>query len=123
MDRAKQRIIERKRRAKRVRKKIFGTTVRPRLSVRKSLKHIYAQIIDDEQSRSIVQLGSTSKDFRQQTTENATKVEVSRLVGGMIAEKAKECGIEKVVFDRKGYPFQGRIKALAEAAREKGLEF
>jgi large subunit ribosomal protein L18 len=113
---------ERKKRALRIRKKIQGSKDRPRLSVRRSLKHIYAQIIDDGSGKSLIQVGSTNKDVAQMISEKK-KTDVSRIVGEMIAEKAKEKGIEKVVFDRKGYTYHGRIKALAEAARKKGLRF
>ncbi len=115
-------ISERKKRALRIRKKISGSSERPRLSVRRSLKHIYAQIIDDSNGKSLLQIGSTNKDLAKKASEK-NKTDVSRLVGEMIAEKAKEKGIEKVVFDRKGYTYHGRIKALAEAARKKGLQF
>jgi large subunit ribosomal protein L18 len=115
-------IAERKKRALRIRKKINGSSDRPRLSVRRSLKHIYAQIIDDSNGKSLVQVGSTSKEFASKVSEK-NKTDVSKLVGEIIAEKAKEKGIKKVVFDRKGYTYHGRIKALAEAARKKGLQF
>ena len=117
-----EKIAERKKRALRIRKKIHGSKERPRLSVRRSLKHIYAQIIDDSSGKSLLQIGSTNKDVTRTASEK-NKTDVSRLVGEMIAEKAKEKGIEKVVFDRKGYTYHGRIKALAEAARKKGLQF
>jgi large subunit ribosomal protein L18 len=125
MDRAKERIQERKLRAVRVRKKIFGTTERPRLSVRRSLQHISAQIVDDVTGRSIVQLTSTGKEVQEKVKAEGktTKSDVSRVVGQLLAEKAKEKGVEQVVFDRKGYPFHGRVKALADAAREGGLVF
>jgi large subunit ribosomal protein L18 len=115
-------IAERKKRALRIRKKVHGTTQRPRLSVRRSLKHMYAQIIDDSNGKSLVQIGSSDKEIAKKGADK-NKTDVSRLVGEMIAEKAKEKGIEKVVFDRKGYTYHGRVKALAEAARKKGLQF
>ena len=115
-------LQERKKRALRIRKKISGSKERPRLSVRRSLKHIYAQIIDDSSGKSLLQIGSTEKGITKTASEK-NKTDVSKLVGEMIAEKAKERGIEKVVFDRKGYAYHGRIKALAEAARKKGLQF
>jgi large subunit ribosomal protein L18 len=115
-------ISERKKRALRIRKKVHGTTVRPRLSVRRSLKHMYAQIIDDSNGKSLVQIGSSNKEIAGKASDK-NKTDISRLVGEMIAEKAKEKGIEKVVFDRKGYTYHGRVKALAEAARKKGLQF
>jgi large subunit ribosomal protein L18 len=115
-------IHERKKRALRIRKKISGSQERPRLSVRRSLKHIYAQIVDDGSGKSLLQVGSTNKEIAAKASEK-NKTDVSRLVGEIIADKAKEKGIEKVVFDRKGYAYHGRIKALAEAARKKGLKF
>ncbi|MGB7566625.1 MAG: 50S ribosomal protein L18 [Chitinivibrionales bacterium] len=118
-------VVERKKRAFRIRKRVAGTRQRPRLSVRRSLNHIYVQIIDDIAGASLVQVGSTNKEIAGKITDKKkmSKTEVSKLVGELVAEKAKEKGIEKVVFDRKGYAFHGRIKALAEAARKKGLQF
>ena len=117
--------IVRLKRAQRIRKNISGTEQRPRLSVRRSLNHIYAQIIDDSKGLSLVQVGSNCKVIMQKVAEaeKASKTDVSTLVGQLIAEKAKEKGIEKVVFDRKGYAYHGRVKALAEAARKSGLQF
>jgi len=124
MNNAEKRLTERKKRAFRVRKKIQGTTQRPRLAVRRSLNHIYAQIIDDTTGITIVQVGSRGKDFAAKIAGKATtKKEKSKIVGEMLAEKAKEKGVSTIVFDRKGYLFHGRVKALAEAAREKGLIF
>jgi large subunit ribosomal protein L18 len=118
-------VVERKKRAFRIRKRVAGTQERPRLSVRRSLNHIYVQIIDDVAGASLVQVGSTNKEIAGKVADKKkmSKTEVSKLVGELVAEKAKEKGIEKVVFDRKGYAFHGRIKALAEAARKKGLQF
>jgi large subunit ribosomal protein L18 len=125
MDKAKQRLVERKSRAARVRKKISGSTERPRLCIRRSLQHIYAQIIDDTTGVSLVQAGSTSKEFAAALSgsEAQNKTAVSGKVGELLAQKAKEKGISSVVFDRKGYLFAGRVKALAEAARKAGLVF
>jgi large subunit ribosomal protein L18 len=123
MDRAKKRIAGRKKRAFRVRKKLSGFTDRPRLCVRRSLKHISAQIVDDSNGRSIAQVSSSSKDIAQKATEKSTKTAIAKIVGELIAEKAKEKGVSKVVFDRKGFAYHGRIKALAEGARAKGLVF
>ncbi len=124
MDKAKQRIIERKNRAGRVRKKITGSETRPRLCVRRSLKHFYAQIIDDTQGKSIVQVGSRGKEIAERIEGNkATKSDVAKLVGEIIGQKAKEHGVEAVVFDRKGYYYHGRIKAFADGARSSGLIF
>ena len=112
-------------RARRIRKKVAGTMERPRLCVRRSLSHIYAQIIDDQSGRSLAQAGSTNKEVLAKVAEKKklSKTEVSKLVGELIADKAKEKGVTKIVFDRKGYAYHGRVKALAEAARKKGLQF
>ena len=115
-------VVERKRRAARIRKVVHGTQERPRLSVRRSLNHIYAQIIDDSTGKSLLQVGSTHKEIIDKSADKK-KTDVSKLVGELVAEKAKEKGIEKVVFDRKGYAYHGRVKALAEVARKKGLQF
>jgi large subunit ribosomal protein L18 len=125
MDRARKRLEDRRNRAARVREKVLGTAERPRLCVRRSLNHIYAQIIDDLHGKSIVQVGSTTKAVADHVAANdkLNKLGVAKLVGELVAEKAKEKGIQKVVFDRKGYAFHGRVKALADAARAKGLAF
>jgi len=125
MDKAKRRLVERKRRAVRVREKMVGSADRPRMCVRRSLNHIYAQLIDDLSGKSLLQVGSTSKEIVDKVNADPkiTKSGVSKLVGELVAEKAKAKGIAKVVFDRKGYLFHGRIKALADAARSKGLVF
>jgi len=93
--------------------------------VRRSLRHISAQIFDDEAGRSLVQVTSTAKDVAEKAAAEgkSNKSDVSRLVGEMVAAKAKEHGIEQVVFDRKGYPYHGRVKALADSARAAGLVF
>lgn len=118
-------LNQRQRRSIRIRKKISGTSERPRLCVRRSLSHIYAQIVDDITGKSLVQTGSTCKEISGKITDKAktSKTDVARLVGELVAEKAREKGIERVVFDRKGYAYHGRVKALAEAARKKGLQF
>lgn len=114
-DRAQSRV----RRHLRVRKKIFGTSERPRLSVYRSEKHIYAQLIDDVAGITLVAASSIEKGFNG---EGSNK-EKSKLVGKMVAERAVEKGINKVVFDRGGYIYHGRVQELAEGAREAGLEF
>lgn len=124
MNISQKRVLERKARAVRVRKKISGTTQRPRLCVRRSLNHIYAQIVDDVSGETLVLVGTTGEDFRSKVSgQKLTKVEESKVVGQIVAEKAKGKGITSVIFDRKGYLFHGRVKALAEAARSGGLSF
>uniref|UniRef100_A0A7V3YK56 Large ribosomal subunit protein uL18 n=1 Tax=Candidatus Caldatribacterium californiense TaxID=1454726 RepID=A0A7V3YK56_9BACT len=108
------------RRHRRVRKKVRGTAERPRLSVFRSLKHIYAQIINDEEGRTLVAASSLSPEIRGM---QGTKTDIARAVGRLVAQKALEKGITKVVFDRGGYKYHGRVKALAEGAREAGLLF
>jgi len=110
------------RRARRVRKKIFGTPKRPRFSVHRSLKNIYVQIIDDVKGNTIIGLSSSEPKIQEMNIKDG-KIEVSRVLGKLIAEKAKEKGIKKVVFDRSCYLYHGRVKAVAEGAREGGLEF
>ncbi|TVR41462.1 MAG: 50S ribosomal protein L18 [Bacteroidia bacterium] len=104
----------------RVRKKIRGTAEKPRLSVFRSNKAIYAQVIDDLDGKTLVAASSQLKDIAE---KKMTKTEKAREVGKLIAERAKEAGIENIVFDRNGYLYHGRIKSLAEGAREGGLKF
>lgn len=106
----------------RVRRKLMGTTDRPRLSVFRSLNHVYAQIIDDTQGVTLAAASSLEGDVLSQKN-GKVKSEVAKIVGGLIAERAKEKGIGTVVFDRGGYKYHGRVKALANAAREGGLIF
>jgi len=110
------------RRKARVRKKIRGTAERPRLNVFRSNKHIYAQIIDDASNRTIVSASTKSKDLEKEASE-AKKIEAAKKVGALIAKTALAKGVKLVVFDRSGYIYHGRVKALAEGAREGGLEF
>ena len=110
------------RRHERVRKVVRGTTGRPRLCVFKSLRHIYAQIIDDDQGRTLVAASTASKEFPS-AGDRLKKTEAAKVVGTLVADRALAARIESVVFDRGGYPFHGRIKALATAARERGLKF
>lgn len=107
----------------RLRKKLSGTAERPRLSVYKSLHHIYAQIIDDVQGRTLLSASTVDPEIRSQVNGYGGNIESAKVVGKILAQKAKEKGINKVVFDRGGYKFHGRVAALAEAARENGLEF
>ncbi|MYB64418.1 50S ribosomal protein L18 [Candidatus Poribacteria bacterium] len=122
LDKAKRKQFSYLRRKKRVRRKINGTIERPRLAVNRSLKHIYAQIIDDENGETLVHASSLSPEVKGNTTDSG-KIEIAQNVGQLIAQKAKERNIEGVIFDRAGYLYHGRIKALAEAAREGGLKF
>ncbi len=110
------------RRHRRVRKKVFGTPERPRLSVYGSLNHIYAQIIDDMKGHTLVAASTLDKELKAEI-KHGGNIESARKVGQLIAKRAVEKGIKKVVFDRGGFRYHGRIKALADAAREGGLEF
>jgi large subunit ribosomal protein L18 len=116
------RAAARKIRQQRVRVHLRGTPQRPRLSVYRSNKHIYAQIIDDTANRVLVSASSMSKDFRTMG-KSGGNVAGATLIGEMVAEKALQKGISRVVFDRNGFLYHGRVKAVAMAAREKGLEF
>jgi len=104
---------------KRIRRRVAGTPERPRLAIFRSLNHIYAQVIDDQKGHTLVAAASTEKDLRGK----GGNVEGAKLIGKAVAERAKEKGITKVVFDRGGYLYHGRVKALADAARQAGLEF
>jgi large subunit ribosomal protein L18 len=119
MDKAKERVDARKRIKERIRSKVHGTTERPRLAVFRSLKHIYAQVIDDASGKTIVSASSRDKDAGTKGANAAA----AKALGALIAKKAKDKGIKRVVFDRGGYLYHGNIKALADAARENGLEF
>ena len=120
-DKSKTRRQTRKARHERIRKRTSGTTERPRFCVRRSLNHMYAQIIDDTTGRSLLQVSSLAPELRKLT--DLAKTDVSRELGKLIAQRAVEAGIKQVVFDRGGYLYHGRVKAVAEAAREAGLEF
>ncbi|MGI6370695.1 MAG: 50S ribosomal protein L18 [Ignavibacteria bacterium] len=111
------------RRKLRIRKKIFGTQNRLRLSVFKSVTNIYAQLIDDVEGKTIISASSIDKETRNLINSEMNKTEVSKVVGQMVAKRAKEANITKIVFDRNGNVYRGRVKALADAAREAGLEF
>ncbi len=112
----------RERRRRRVRKKVFGMPERPRLSVYGSLNHIYAQIIDDVKGNTLAAASTLDKELRSLPIHGGN-VEAARNVGRLLSKRALEKGIKKVVFDRGGFKYHGRIKALADAAREGGLEF
>jgi large subunit ribosomal protein L18 len=103
---------------RRIRKKVAGTAARPRLAIYRSLNHIYAQVIDDERGRTLASASTTEKDLRGASGGN---IEAAQRVGRAIAERAISAGISSVVFDRGGYVYHGRVKALTDAAREAGL--
>jgi len=109
----------RKRIHKRIRSRVAGTPVRPRLAVFRSVNHIYAQVIDDAQGHTLASAASTEKELKGK----GGNIEGAKLIGKTVAERAKAKGINKIVFDRGGYLYHGRVKALADAAREAGLEF
>jgi large subunit ribosomal protein L18 len=103
---------------KRIRRRLAGTEARPRLAVFRSVKHIYAQVIDDTRGRTLVSASSNEKDGK-----NGGNIAGAKTIGKLVAERAQEKGIKAVVFDRGGYLYHGRVKALADAAREAGLQF
>ena len=110
----------RRKRHDRIRLHLAGTDVRPRLAVFRSLNHIYAQIIDDASGRTLAAASTVEKELKGSTS---TKSEEAAVVGRLVAERAKAAGVERVVFDRAGFRYHGRIKSLADAAREAGLDF
>lgn len=113
--------VNRKKRIQyRIRKVVTGSAERPRLAVFRSNKEIYAQLIDDVNGKTLLSASSREKGLAEQ---KVTKIEMSKMVGQRVAEKAKEAGIETIVFDRGGYLYHGRVKSLAEGAREGGLKF
>jgi large subunit ribosomal protein L18 len=116
------RLEARRRRHARVRRKVAGTAERPRLSVFRSLQHVYAQVIDDEAGRTLVSASTLDTNLRDEIGQLEVH-EQAKAVGRAIAERAKAQGIEQVVFDRGGYPYHGRVKAVAEGSREAGLVF
>jgi large subunit ribosomal protein L18 len=113
-------LKSREKRHRRVRATVTGTPQRPRLNVFRSVKHIYAQVIDDTQGHTLAAAGSLDKELRE---GEATKTAEAQAVGRLVAERARAAGITQVVFDRGGYQYHGRVKALADAAREAGLDF
>lgn len=108
---------------KRIRKQVTGTSEKPRLAVFRSLKHIYAQLIDDNHGHTLVHISSLSEPVKNAVEKGKGKISVSKLVGMELAKAAKSKGIETVVFDRGGYQYHGRVKAVADGAREGGLKF
>jgi large subunit ribosomal protein L18 len=119
---AAKRLTGRSRRKLRVRKKVQGTAERPRLTVYRSLRHIYVQVINDITGQTLASASTLSKELRG-TLKTTGNTEAAHAVGELVAHKALERGIKQVVFDRNGFLYHGRIKTLAEAARQKGLEF
>ncbi len=120
----KSRFLQRKRRHQRVRNKVISTAERPRLVVFRSIKHIEGQLVDDDTGRTLTGLSSTVSELREFEPEGENRrTEMAFATGKMLAERAKENGIETVVFDRGGYRYHGRVKAFAEGAREGGLKF
>lgn len=122
MSKTHTRTVARKARQRRVRRKVRGTAERPRLSVYRSNKHIYAQLIDDTTNRVLVAMSSLHRDF-QTTNTRGSNVDGATMVGELLAERALQQGIRQVVFDRNGFLYHGRVRAIATSAREKGLEF
>jgi large subunit ribosomal protein L18 len=114
--------MARKRRHRRVRKTVSGTAERPRLNVFRSLRHIYAQIINDELGHTMVSASTAEQEVKQQI-EGMDKTAQARMIGQVLAERALAQGVTRVVFDRGGYKYHGRVKALADGSREAGLEF
>jgi large subunit ribosomal protein L18 len=114
------RTAARTKRHERLRLRLTGTSGRPRLAVFRSLNQIYAQVIDDSAGRTLAAASSLEKGLRE---KNGTKSDQAKVVGRLIAERAKAAGIERVVFDRAGFRYHGRVRALADAAREAGLDF
>jgi large subunit ribosomal protein L18 len=115
-------VLARHRRHNRVRRKVSGTLDRPRLNIFRSATHIYAQVIDDHAGHTLAAASDTDKDLANQA-QGKSKTERAAVVGAAIAERAKAAGVSLVVFDRGGYKYHGRVKALADAAREAGLGF
>ena len=116
-------IKRRIRRKRHIRKIITGTSERLRFTVNRSLKHIYAQIIDDEEMKTVVSASTVDKEIREQIKAGIPKIEQGKIVGAILAKRALEANVKKVAFDRNGYLYHGRVKALAEAVRAEGLEF
>lgn len=123
MNKQRLKILRRQRRKKHIRKSIYGSSESLRLTVFRSLNHIYAQIINDDERRTVISASTVDKDIREKIKPEMKKTDLSKLVGAALAKRAIEANIKKVAFDRNGYLYHGRVKALADAARENGLEF
>lgn len=122
MNRFELKKIRRARRKMSIRKKIYGTMEKPRLSVYRSLNNIFVQLIDDTNGNVILSASTIDKEVKTKITEKMTKIEQSKLIGKIIAERAIAKNIKEAIFDRNGYIYHGRVKALADAARESGLK-
>jgi large subunit ribosomal protein L18 len=114
--------LGRKKRHRRIRKKVRGTAQKPRLVVKRSLLNLYAQVINDEEGRTMLSISTAAKEAKDQL-RNKTKIEQSRIIGTLLAKKCSVVNIKSVIFDRGGYKYHGRVKAFAEGAREGGLSF
>ena len=117
------RLSPRLRRHRRVRGRVSGTPLRPRLNVFRSSAHIYAQVIDDTQGMTVAAAGSHEPGLREHLGEDTTKTQAAAAVGRLVAERARQAGIDKICFDRRSYKYHGRVQALADAARAAGLQF
>ena len=116
-------LTRRQRRHVKVRARVSGSAARPRLCVFRSSAHIYAQVIDDLKGHTLVSASDIEETVRERAGDKATKSDRAKIVGEVVGERAKEAGIETVVFDRGGFLFHGRVKAVADGARESGLQF
>jgi len=123
MDKHKFKNFQHQRRKRRVRKKVVGDADRPRLTVFRSLRHIYAQLIDDDNGATLMSASTLNKEVADQCKKGTANIEAASLVGRELARKAMAVGIRQVRLDRNGYKFHGRVKAMAEAARKTGLVF
>jgi len=121
--RRKKKEIRRQGVRQRIRRKVTGTAERPRLSVFRSSRHLHLQVVDDQQGRTLVSLSTQEASFRDQGFEHGATVSAAAAAGKLLGERAKAAGVDKVVFDRGGYVYHGRVRAVADAAREAGLEF
>ena len=118
------REVQQAKRHRRVRRKVSGSAERPRLSIYKSLRHLHAQVINDDLGHTIVSASTTEQEFKKDREGKSRKnTEAATALGALVAKRARQHGVTKVVFDRSGYRYHGRLKSFAEAAREAGLEF
>jgi large subunit ribosomal protein L18 len=118
-----EKVNARLRKKKHIKQRVFGTAERPRLVVYKSLKHIYAQLVDDVNQKTITGMSSLSKDLQDEIAKAKNNIQKAEVIGTGIAKKALDLKIDKVVFDRNGYIYHGRVKAIAESARKSGIKF